>query len=368
MKILSRYIISGYVGTFIAALLIITLVLSIGAIFKMTDLLARGRAPLWPLIQVLVDGLPMVLSLAIPLASLMSVLLLFGRLSSDGEITAMKACGISLREIARGPLLASLVFTAFCVYINNEIGPNANYARKAIVMAMSTKSPSALMDEGRWMNNFVNGISLYVGKKNRDGSLGDLRIVDKTRPETVREISAQRGVVDLAANGEDIVITLQDAIITSYGKERPETMKCSRTTMTFEKAMKKKILERRENDFSFAELFERAGKTAIYYPDLPEDKLAVTQMGLNVEIQQRLSFSVACLAFVLLGIPLGIKAHRKESSIGVAISLFLVFNFYLFIIVANSLVKLPQYRPDIIIWMPVIISVVLGSWMIKRAD
>ena len=61
------------------------------------------------------------------------------------------------------------------------------------------------------------------------------------------------------------------------------------------------------------------------------------KMALAVELNKRLALSLSCLTFVLLGIPLGVKAHRKESSIGVAMGLFLVFNFYLFIVVAESL-------------------------------
>jgi lipopolysaccharide export system permease protein len=221
------------------------------------------------------------------------------------------------------------------------------------------------------MDNFAKDITLYVGKKSKDGTLYDIRIYDGAKSGSEREIKAQRGAMRMAENGEDILIDLFDVIITAYGKGRPEEAKCARSGMIFEKAMKAKTIERKEGDFSMAELIERARNTAVFYPEIAHNKrnkLSIMRMNLNVELHKRLSLSFACFAFVMLGIPLGIKAHRKESSVGLALSLFLVFNFYLFVIVAEALVKHPQYRSDIIIWMPVIISIVLGAVLIKRAD
>jgi len=101
---------------------------------------------------------------------------------------------------------------------------------------------------------------------------------------------------------------------------------------------------------------------------LSADDVAKKKTLLAVEFHKRLALSFACFSFVLLGVPLGIKGHRKESSIGVAVSLFLVFNFYAFIIVAESMAKYPAVRPDLIVWMPVIISMVLGTVLMRRVN
>ena len=71
---------------------------------------------------------------------------------------------------------------------------------------------------------------------------------------------------------------------------------------------------------------------------------------------------------MLLGIPLGIKAHRKESSIGIAMSLFLVFNFYLFIIIGESLAARPETYPHLVVWAPVLVSLTLGLFIMRRAN
>lgn len=90
--------------------------------------------------------------------------------------------------------------------------------------------------------------------------------------------------------------------------------------------------------------------------------------ALLVEANTRLTLSLSCFAFVLLGAALGIKIHRKESSLGIAVALLLVFVFYFFIIIADSLVNRPELKPHLIVWIPFIFSMGLGCWMIQRSN
>lgn len=99
----------------------------------------------------------------------------------------------------------------------------------------------------------------------------------------------------------------------------------------------------------------------------PED-LNIHRMSLMVEASTRLALSFSCYAFVLLGAALGMKVHRKESSIGIAITLALVFTFYLFIIIADALVSCPRYQPHLIVWVPFVLSELIGFYLIQRSN
>jgi lipopolysaccharide export system permease protein len=87
-----------------------------------------------------------------------------------------------------------------------------------------------------------------------------------------------------------------------------------------------------------------------------------------IELHRRLVLSLACVAFVVLGVPLGIKAHRRESSVGVAISLGVVFIFHMFTLAAASLARVPQLQPHLILWVPVAVSLLLAGHLIRRGD
>jgi lipopolysaccharide export LptBFGC system permease protein LptF len=86
----------------------------------------------------------------------------------------------------------------------------------------------------------------------------------------------------------------------------------------------------------------------------------------TTEMHKRLSLSVACLSFVLVGIPLAIKAHRSEKSIGMALSLILIFLFYIFTLYAKAVAESPERYPHLIIWIPNVIYIAAGTfWMIR---
>ena len=85
---------------------------------------------------------------------------------------------------------------------------------------------------------------------------------------------------------------------------------------------------------------------------------------LAVEVNKRLALALSCFSFALLGIPLGIRSHRKESTIGIGLALGLLFVYYLFIIAADSLLDRPAWRPDLIPWIPVLGGQLLGGFLV----
>ena len=365
MKIIHKYITTSYLGVFLGALFAITFVLSLSGIFKVIDLISKGISA-GPLAAIFFAGLPSAAALGIPLASLISVLLLFGRLSSDGEISAMKACGISLFNVASRPIMVSLVLSAACLYIHNTLAPNAHLRMKQTLASLTSTAPIELIEEGRFMTDFVDGITLYVGKKD-DGVLRDVRIFDATDPAFTREIRAKTATLNTESNNV-VILQLKDVSITPFAKDKPDPAYADEWPLRLKGLASSRIYKAKEDDFSFGELVARINNTAAFYKELPEDRIPIQHMILSVELNKRLSLSLSCLAFVVLGIPLGIKAHRKESSAGIGLSLILVMNMYIFVVIAESLAKQPHFHANIIVWTPVILSLALGGYLIKRAN
>jgi len=86
----------------------------------------------------------------------------------------------------------------------------------------------------------------------------------------------------------------------------------------------------------------------------------------RTEINKRFSFPLACIVFALVGVPLGITAHRRETSFGFAASLVIGVFYFLFIIVADALRANPKLHPELLVWVPNVLFLVLGIWMFRR--
>jgi lipopolysaccharide export system permease protein len=86
----------------------------------------------------------------------------------------------------------------------------------------------------------------------------------------------------------------------------------------------------------------------------------------RTEINKRFSFPFSCMAFALIGVPLGITAHRRETSIGFGLSLAVGVFYFLFIIIADTLRTKPALHPELLVWFPNVLFLLLGAWLFRR--
>ena len=373
MNILTRYITRDYLVTFLMTILVFTFVMCVGTVIKAIDLISRGVSIL-VFLQVFAANIPFILSFTIPMSSLTTVLLLFSRLSLDGEITAMKASGLTMWQIVSGPVMLSILLSVFCVYLNSYAAPNSHFANRRILRTVGVEEPVNLLEEGRFVKDFP-GLMIYVGKK--DGNrVEDVVVYETGSQGAVRSVRAREGTISSDEGARALLVELLDVRIDQPSKDDPMDLSKSRQVtaarypvrLDFSELWDDENINKKVPDMTMTELIAGIRNIRQAYPDLSEEDLLQQKMKMMVSANERLGLSLSCFAFTILGIPLGMKSRRKESSIGVLISLGVVFLFYLFIIIADSLVNKPHTHPDLIIWIPVIVAELIGFLLIRRLN
>ncbi len=373
MNILTRYITRDYLVTFLMTILVFTFVMCVGTVIKAIDLISRGVSIL-VFLQVFAANIPFILSFTIPMSSLTTVLLLFSRLSLDGEITAMKASGLTMWQIVSGPVMVSILLSLFCVYLNSYAAPNSHFENRRILRTVGVEEPVNLLEEGRFVKDFP-GLMIYVGKK--DGNTVEDIVVYETGDEgAVRSVRAKSGTITSDVTNRALLVELFDVRIDQPSKEDPMDLSKSRQVIAkrypvrldFSEIWDDANIQKKVPDMTMTELVSSIRNVRQAYPDLSEEELLHQKMKMVVSANERLALSLSCFAFTILGVPLGMKSRRKESSVGVLVSLGVVFLFYLFIIIADSLINKPQVHPDLIIWCPVVIAEAIGFFLIKKMN
>ncbi len=135
---------------------------------------------------------------------------------------------------------------------------------------------------------------------------------------------------------------------------------------TIPEAMRRRVYKRKEKDLRHQELRKVIADLRM---NVDGHTLPVRRKLLSItrtEYNLRLVYALASICFVLVGVPLGIRTHRKESTIGMAVSLAVALVFYLCVILMQSLDKVDAARPYVLLWLPVAACGVLAAYLIPK--
>ena len=375
MRKLNQYLVKDYLTVFAVAMLLITFAFCIGAIYKAIDIMARGL-PIGIVGRFFLYNIPYSLAYSIPISALFSTLLVFGRLSADSEISAMKSSGLSMWQIVSPIVLISLVLVGICLYNNCVVYPSTTYANRQLIKGMGVEDPIKLLEEGRFIRDFP-GYMIYVGKKNKN-RVRDLVVyeVDEDTGEVTGSIRADSGI--LSTDKEDAVLKIDlfdvrieipdvefsgDSTKTRYVNARNYPIR-----LDFNELLGNKKVSKKRKNMTLFELAYRIRNSDTENGWMAEKDRRIEDSRNLVEANQRICLALAPFMFVLVAIPLGITSHRKESSIGMVMSLGIMFIYYIFMILSDTLDKSPLLYPWLIPWIPIVLGQIGGFLLLRRAN
>ncbi|MDB6068083.1 MAG: Permease YjgP/YjgQ family protein [Pedosphaera sp.] len=379
MKTLHLYLTRQVLATLLMTVVVFTFVLLLGNVLKeILVLLINRQATLMGVGEAVALLIPFVLVFALPMGMLTAALLVFGRFSADQELTAVRSSGVSLVALITPILLLSLLLCGLSAWINMDIAPRCRVAYKNLLQGMGLKLTNVVLPEGRFVS-FPNCL-VYVGSSEGQ-NLRDI-LVYYTDTETKWEsvIKAPRGRIE----GAKLHLFDTRAVTRSEGGnwfpgevgdfdkqlDIAQTKNASDvpsiSDMTFFQLQA--LLRTLEHRFSVPDSRKmNSDELRKRMQELEDQKMDLT-MPIRVQIHRQVAFSFACFGFTLVGIPLGIRAHRRETNVGIFIALVLVLIYYSFIILGQSLQTHSELAPHLIVWIPNFLFQSVGAVMLWRAN
>jgi lipopolysaccharide export system permease protein len=364
MKLIDRFISRELLVNIAFAIAVLSLVLVVGNIFrKLLPLLVNHDVPMEYLITFIAYVLPFSLIFTIPWGLLTAILLVFGRLSADNELVALRANGVSVTRVSVPLAGIAFVCTMICLWLNVQVAPAAQERLRSTIFDLATRNPMALFGSDQVIDQFP-GRRIYVGKKegNKLENITVFEMNDQALP--VKVTYARTGMLEADLANKQILMHLYQARYQERDSKDPFNLHKVRDGINMVEGTLPISLE---------ELYEkekkRPSRSALSIEQLLDQLKSENtreRSASRTEINKRFSFPFACVAFAIIGVPLGVTAHRRETSIGFAMGLIVATTYFLFVIIGDTLRGNPHAHPELLVWFPNILFIVLGVLLFRR--
>jgi len=216
------YILRAHVAPFLFSFLTLMFIFLLQFLMKAVDQLVGKGLSAMVIGELIVLSLAWMVVLAIPASVLVATLMGFGKLSSQNEITALRAGGMSLPRMMVAVLAAAAVLAVLLVQFNNRVLPEANHRFKVLMMDIRRIKPTLSIDAGLF-NMDLSGYSILARRTSEyTNDLGGLTIYDFTDPSTNVVITAEKGRVSFAPDYRRLIMDLTEGEIHRFKPSVPE--------------------------------------------------------------------------------------------------------------------------------------------------
>jgi len=359
-RILNLYIIREIVSLFLLGIMVFTLILLMGRLIKLTDLVISRGVPLADVSRMILYLMPSFLVFTIPMAFLLAVLLAFGRLSADNEITVMKAGGISLMQLMP-PVVLCGVCAALLTLAASTVGvPWGNSAFKSLSFTVLKQNVAATVREKVFWDD-IPGIVMYTEHYDEEHhTLKGVIINDGRDPGRPLTIFAADGVIAGGPNRNDIRLVLNNGSIHAVGSaEEYRLVHFGEYIMTIGAGGQGGTLGKNELDMTVPELLGQIANPAT---------TKAVRLKTQSELHSRFAFPFAALVFAVVAVPLGMQNRRSGKSAGFATSIAILLAYYVVQSFLRTLADKGTLPPVLALWLPNLIFLGLGGYLLLMAS
>lgn len=361
MKILRKYLIKEIFVMFLFSLAIFTFTLVVGNIIQLAELVINKGVDIMLVGKLFIYLMPFLLSYTIPMSILTSTLFVFGRLSGNNEIVAIRSSGINIYRLSFPLIIIGLLFSLFSVVLNNSIIPRMHFESRKIIKNIGIKTPAAYLEPGAFIKSF-KGYIIFINEidKNR---LKGVRIYQPQEGRHTRTIIAERGEFITLENQNAVKLKLTNGTSDEPNPKNPVNFyklnfKTYYLTLNIDESIaSSNYIEKKAKEMNFQEIKDEIRRLGRYHVDTP---------SLVTEFHRKISISFASLIFVIVGMPLGITARRGEKTIQFAIALGVIVSYYLLMVASIALSLKGIWHPGFWMYMPNIIIGAAGIILLRK--
>lgn len=353
---LAWYLIRQFVPPFVFGLSLFSGVLLLDKIFDLIDLLVNKGVGLGLSAQIFLLFIPTILSLSVPMSMLLACLLTFGRLSEDNEVLALRASGLSFRQILWPPIAFAVFLGLVLIPFNASMTPRAMGLFRTLYHKIANTDPLIQIEARRFLA--LQNIRLYADRVDKERkSLFDVWLY-RSLPSATERIFARQGSAQMTNN---------------------------RFTLTLEEGQMERIESTKPTEFLHVDFQQYEIDLPVNIGVSPRDRgrreLSARELGqeidrrrsrglplgeLTAEFHLRFALAFAPIALALIGIPLGMTLERGGRGVGFGAAIGVIFIYYLLLVMGMNLAERETLPALPALWLANIVTSAVGVILYRR--
>ncbi|MFZ1080888.1 MAG: LptF/LptG family permease [Candidatus Kryptoniota bacterium] len=410
-----------HLGPFIFSMVVITFIFLLQFLMQSMDQIVGKGLTLFVIFELIVFNLAWIVVLAVPMSVLVAVLMAFGGLSSNNEVTAIKGSGVGLIKMMLPVFIASIFVFYLLELFDNHVLPDANHRAKTLMIDINRKKPTFTIDPGEFSQEIENHAILVRKTVPNSTDLYGVTIFDFSNPQKFVTITAEKGKVGFSPDLKKIVMLLYDGEVDQYDysqvgvyqkvRFQHQQIILSAEGFAFDESSQsafgrgnrelsadsmRVVLAGLQRDADIMRLqlnsYMRTDINKFISPpanrfvtSIPKDSSQVylqAESAVNssasmikslslsldnmeeqiysteVEIQKKYSIPFAAIVFVFLGAPLGMMARRGNFGVSAGLSLLFFVIYWAFLVAGEKLSDREMLSPFLAMWLA---NIVLGG-------
>ena len=358
MSILHRQIFREIASYGLLGLVLFTFVLFLRDASRLLELMLRETVLFGSVARLALMAFPALLTFTIPVAVLVGILIGLSRMSSEGEVTAMRASGMSVRTFFLPVGLFAAVGCALAVYLSADASPRAARARVQLEQQIGFRQISADIQPRVFEERFPN-LVLYV----QDVLSGaapvwkGIFLADLSAPAGPKITIAREGLLLSDPAQNQLQLHLVQGTVHELTEKSNEysIATFSETDIPIAVPPPPPTSVKPNVQLSTAELYRLP-------PDTPEGLEA------RVEFHRRLALPFATLLLALVGIPLGLSSQKGGKATGLVLTLLVIVTYYSLFIGGVGLARQGRLPPWAGVWAANLLFTALGIFLLAKVD
>lgn len=364
-----RYILREFIPPFIFSLSLIIFLFVMNLMFQMLGRIA-GKGLAWTTVfEFFFLNLAWMIALAVPMAVLVGTLTAYGRLSSDGEITALKSAGAGPQRLLLPALVMGLAAAALLILFNDRLLPQMNHRSRQLQADIRRKKPTMVLESGVFLSDIPGYVLIARDVNSQSSEVRDVVVYQEDDPQFNVTISAKTGVLRYNDATEGFEFLLRDGQIDRVSRRTPAEFQATEFARGIFRIDAPDMALRRtesswrgDRELNVAQLRDRIRE--IEAADTTHNRRDLN--NLKVELHKKFSIPAASIIFAVLGSVFGQWVRKAGLGVSAGYSIFFFLVYWVFLISGEDLADRGRVAPWLSMWAPNIVFAALALLMIWR--